>query len=74
MRVLIAHNRYRFTGGEERYVDLLENHGTEDVATKATIKGPLENPNASTWEIVSRLVQNAFFKAILPGLEDKTLK
>ena len=24
MRVLIAHNRYRLTGGEERHVELLE--------------------------------------------------
>lgn len=48
---------------------LLENPKTEDVATKASVSGPIENPNASTWEILVRLVQNAFFKAILPGLE-----
>ena len=48
---------------------LLENPRTEEVATKASVSGPIENPNASTWQIVVRLVQNAFFKAILPGLE-----
>ncbi len=48
---------------------LLENPKTEDVATKASVTGPIENPNASTWQILTRLVQNAFFKAILPGLE-----
>ncbi len=48
---------------------VLENPKTEDVATKTDIKGPIENPNTSTWQIVVRLVQNAFFKAILPGLE-----
>jgi len=48
---------------------LLENPKTEDVATKASVKGPIENPNTSTWQILTRLVQNAFFKAILPGLE-----
>src|SRR5262249_28038521 len=48
---------------------LLENPKTEDVATKASVKGPIESPNTSTWQILARLVQNAFFKAILPGLE-----
>jgi len=53
---------------------LLENPKTEDVATKASVSGPIENPNASTWEILLRLVQNAFFKAILPGLEQERSK
>jgi hypothetical protein len=51
---------------------LLENPRTDEVATKASIKGPLEDPNASTWQIIVRLVQNAFFKAILPGLEQRS--
>jgi hypothetical protein len=33
------------------------------------MSGPVENPQANTWEIVEKLVQNAFFKAILPGFE-----
>jgi hypothetical protein len=49
--------------------NVLENRRTEEVATKASISGPLENPNADTWQIVRRLVQNAFFKAIVPGLD-----
>ena len=49
--------------------DLLQNRGTEEVATKARVSGPLENPNTSIWEIIGKLVQNAFFKAILPGLD-----
>jgi hypothetical protein len=48
---------------------LLENPRTEEVATKSSVSGPIENPNTSTWQILVRLVQNAFFKAILPGLE-----
>ena len=40
-----------------------------DVATVADVSGPIENPNTSTIDIVVGLVQNAFFKAILPGLE-----
>jgi hypothetical protein len=48
---------------------VLENRGTDEVATKASISGPLEDPKADTLEIIGKLVQNAFFKAILPGLD-----
>jgi hypothetical protein len=48
---------------------LLENEPRDEVATRADISGPVENPESSTWEIIVRLVQNAFFKAILPGFE-----
>ena len=51
--------------------NVLENRRTDEVATKASISGPLENPDADTWQIVTRLIQNAFFKAILPGLDQK---
>jgi hypothetical protein len=54
--------------------EVLENKNTEDTATKASISGPLENPNASIVEILVRLVQNAFFKAILPGLDQEVAK
>jgi hypothetical protein len=54
--------------------EVLENRKTEDTATKASISGPLENPNASIIEIFVRLVQNAFFKAILPGLDQEVAK
>jgi hypothetical protein len=49
--------------------EMLENRRTDEVATKASISGPLENPDADTWEIIAKLIQNAFFKAILPGLD-----
>jgi hypothetical protein len=39
------------------------------VATKADISGPLENPQASTWQVLLNLIQNAIFRAILPGFE-----
>lgn len=48
---------------------LLENEPRDEVATRADISGPVENPDSNTWEIIVSLVQNAFFKAILPGLE-----
>jgi hypothetical protein len=47
----------------------LENRSRDEVATKTDISGPIEDPQTSTWQIILRLVQNAFFKSILPGLE-----
>ncbi len=48
---------------------LLENRPREEVATEIPIEGDIEQPQAGTWETVVRLIQNAFFKAILPGFE-----
>lgn len=50
---------------------LLESRPTGEVATKADISGTVEKPRVSTWQIIGRLVKNAFFKAILPGLENE---
>jgi pentatricopeptide repeat protein len=49
--------------------DLLENTPREEVATKVDMAGPLEDPQASTWQALVNLIQNAFFRAILPGFE-----
>jgi hypothetical protein len=48
---------------------LLENRPRGEVATKADISGLIASPETSTWQIIINLVQNAFFKAILPGFE-----
>jgi hypothetical protein len=48
---------------------LLQNAPRDEVATNITVSGKLSNPQTSTWETVLGLVQNAFFKAILPGFE-----
>jgi hypothetical protein len=50
---------------------LLENPPRDEIATKADISGPVQNPNSSTWQVIGRLVQNAFFKAILPGFDEQ---
>lgn len=50
---------------------LLENPPRKEVATKATVAGPLENPKASTMQVLGNLVRNAFIKAILPGFEEE---
>jgi hypothetical protein len=48
---------------------LLENTPREEVATKTDLSGTLEDPRTATWQTVVNLVKNAFFKAVLPGLE-----
>lgn len=48
---------------------LLENRPRDQVATVADLSGTVSDPNTSTWEIIVRLVSNAFVKAILPGFE-----
>ena len=48
---------------------LLENRRGEQVATKADVSGRIDNPNVSAVDVVIRLVQNAFFKSILPGFD-----
>jgi hypothetical protein len=48
---------------------LLENVPRREVATKTDLSGPLENPQSNTWQVLVNLIQNAFFRAILPGFE-----
>lgn len=48
---------------------LLESRSREEVATRGEVTGQVGKPRISTWQIIGRLVRNAFFKAILPGFE-----
>jgi hypothetical protein len=48
---------------------MLQNRPRDEVATKVDISGRLDKPNASIIDTVVGLVQNAFFKAILPGFD-----
>ena len=48
---------------------LFKSSSTGQVATETSVTGPVENPKQDTWQILGTLVQNAFFKAILPGFE-----
>jgi hypothetical protein len=52
---------------------LLRNPST-DVATTADVSGRVDDPNVSTLQIIIRLIQNAFFGSILPGLENEARK
>jgi hypothetical protein len=49
--------------------EVLEHLPRHEAATKVDVAGPLENPQAGTWQALGDLIQQAFFKAILPGLE-----
>ncbi len=51
---------------------LLENR-YDETATRARISGKTDAPRLSTWQIIVNLVGNAFFKAIMPGLEHASM-
>lgn len=48
---------------------LLENNTRREVATRVIIKGELNKPETSNWQIAGQLFKNAFFKAILPTFD-----
>jgi len=48
---------------------LLENRGQQEVGARVDITGKVGNPETSTWQIVTGLIRNAFFKAIMPSFE-----
>jgi hypothetical protein len=48
---------------------VLKNAPREEVATVATISGPIDTAQANTLEVIVKIIQNAFFKAILPGFD-----
>ncbi|HKY32328.1 MAG TPA: DUF748 domain-containing protein [Candidatus Polarisedimenticolia bacterium] len=47
---------------------LLKNEPRQEVATVMDLSGAIEDPRASTFQVVVNLVRNAFVEAILPGL------
>ena len=53
---------------------LLENQPRDEVVTVADLAGDVSDPNASNLQVVVNLIENAFFKAILPGFLDRTEK
>jgi hypothetical protein len=53
---------------------LLENRPREEVVTVADLGGDVSNPDTSNLQVVVNLVENAFFKAILPGFLERSEK
>ena len=56
-------------GAMEDLSTFLENVPRQEVATKVNVSGETSRPQTEIIEIVIGLIQNAFFKAILPGFE-----
>lgn len=48
---------------------ILKNRARGEVATVVTVSGRVEQPQASYWEVIGGLLENAFIKAIVPGFE-----
>jgi hypothetical protein len=49
----------------------IENVPRDEVATKVDMSGSAQRPRTEIVQIVIGLIQNAFFKAILPGFEQE---
>jgi hypothetical protein len=65
---LVKKTYERVVGGVGK---LLQNRPRDEVATKTEVRGRVDNPKASTIEVLGNLIQNALFKAILPGFENE---
>jgi hypothetical protein len=48
---------------------LLRNHERKEVATVANVSGRIDGARTSGWQIAFRLLENAFFRSILPGFD-----
>lgn len=49
--------------------NLIFSHVPYEVAARVANSDPVDNPRVSNWQIIGKLVENAFFKTILPGFE-----
>jgi len=48
---------------------ILENRKKKDVATRVELSGRIDDPKSSTWQVIGKLIENAFIRAILPGFD-----
>jgi hypothetical protein len=58
-----------YEGIVEGLGDLFENTKEDRVATVAKFAGPVGDPNSSVWQILGKVLENAFIRALLPGFE-----
>jgi hypothetical protein len=49
---------------------ILTNHKKDQIATKATFEGRLDDPDISVLSIIGQLLRNAFIQALVPSLEN----
>jgi hypothetical protein len=48
----------------------VENHKTDNIATRIDIEGKLDKPDVSVWQIVTDLLRNAFVKALFQSVDN----
>jgi hypothetical protein len=58
-----------YEGLVEGVNDLLSREPQDRTAARTEFSGNVDDPQADTWQTVLTLIQNAFFKAILPGFD-----
>jgi len=63
----LLHRLYEDVMGAAAHI--LKNRRRNEVATVADLSGPVGSAQTSALQVIAGLVQNAFFKAILPGFE-----
>ncbi len=49
---------------------LLTNHKKDQLATRITFEGDMNDPNVDIWYIIGQLLRNAFIQALYPSLEN----
>ncbi len=49
---------------------VFKNHPKDQLATKASFEGSIENPDFDIWNIIGQLLRNAFIEALYPSLEN----
>lgn len=50
---------------------LFKNQKKDQLATKISFKGDLDNPNANIWETIVLVFQNAFVRALKPAIDNQ---
>jgi hypothetical protein len=63
-----------YEGLVEGVNELLSREPQDRTAARTELAGKVDDPQADTWQTVATLIQNAFFKAILPGFDQAISK
>jgi hypothetical protein len=58
-----------YEGVVEGIAKFFENPSREQMGTQVHIEASIASPKVGTWEAVIQLIQNAFYKAILPDFD-----
>jgi Domain of Unknown Function (DUF748) len=58
-----------YEGVVEGIAKLFRNSSRDEMGTRVHIDGSIASPKVGTWDAVVQLIENAFYKAILPGFD-----